>query len=141
MNNKKNFNTGMENITKIVLFKNKQVRKTLHNDEWWFVINDIIEVLTDSNDPAQYFKRLKERDEELSKLTDKGGVQFVPPLMLLVETIGGVQKYWNDLKRKLMQKVSELSEKIGQLKMVASYEIELSIFCRRLKLLLSDGKK
>lgn len=87
----------MENITKIVLFKNKQVRKTLHNNEWWFVINDIIEVLTDSNDPAQYFKRLKERDEELSKLTDKGGVQFVPPLMLLVETIGGKQKMycWN----------------------------------------------
>ena len=83
--------------TKIVLFKNKQVRKTLYNNEWWFVINDIIEVLTDSNDPAQYFKRLKERDEELAKLTDKGGVQFVPPLMLDIKTIGGKQKTycWN----------------------------------------------
>src|ERR1035437_7346004 len=78
--------------TKIVLFKNKQVRKTLHNNEWWFAVNDVIEALTDSHDPAQYFKRLKERDEELAKLTDKGGVQFVPPLMLGLETPGGIQK-------------------------------------------------
>ncbi|MDO8663728.1 MAG: BRO family protein, partial [Candidatus Wildermuthbacteria bacterium] len=48
--------------------------------------------MADSRDPAQYFKRLKERDEELAKLTDKGGVQFVPPLMLDIKTSGGVQK-------------------------------------------------
>ena len=61
------------------------------------MINDVIQSLTDSGDPAQYFKRLKERDEELAKLTDQGGVQFVPPLMLEVETAGGRQKMycWN----------------------------------------------
>ncbi|MFA5936291.1 MAG: Bro-N domain-containing protein [Candidatus Paceibacterota bacterium] len=87
----------MENITKIVLFKNKQVRKALYNNEWYFVINDVIESLTDSSDPAQYFKRLKERDEELANLISKGGVQFVPPLMLEIETAGGRQKMycWN----------------------------------------------
>ena len=65
--------------------------------EWWFAINDVIEVLTDSKYPAQYFKRLKQRDEELAKLTDKGGVQFVPPLLLELETPGGKQKMycWN----------------------------------------------
>ena len=84
-------------LTKIVVFKGKRVRKTIHNNEWWFVINDVIESLTDSSDPAQYFKRLKQRDEELAKLTDKGGVQFVPPLMLEVKTTGGKQKMycWN----------------------------------------------
>jgi len=56
------------------------------------VINDVIESLTDSADPAQYFKRLKTRDKELAKLTDKGGVQFVPPLIRIVETSGGKQK-------------------------------------------------
>lgn len=83
--------------TKIAIFKGKNIRKTLHRGEWWFVINDVIQSLTDSNDPAQYFKRLKQRDEELAKLTDKGGVQFVPPLMLETETAGGKQKayYWN----------------------------------------------
>jgi hypothetical protein len=83
--------------TQLAVFKGKQIRRTLHNNEWWFVINDVIESLTDSNDPAQYFKRLKQRDEELAKLTDKGGVQFVPPLMLEMETAGGKQKMycWN----------------------------------------------
>jgi len=83
--------------TKIAVFKGRKVRRTIHNNEWWFGINDVIESLTDSNDPAQYFKRLKERDEELAKLTDKGRVQFVPPLMLEVETTGGKQKMycWN----------------------------------------------
>ena len=59
--------------TKIALFKGREIRKKLHNGEWWFVVNDVIETLTDSRDPAQYFKRLKERDKELAKLTDKGG--------------------------------------------------------------------
>ncbi len=87
----------MQTDAKIAIFKGKKIRKTLYNNEWWFVINDVIETLTDSNDPAQYFKRLKQRDEELAKLTDKGGVQFVPPLMIEMETTGGKQKMycWN----------------------------------------------
>ncbi|MCK5154694.1 MAG: hypothetical protein KAQ93_10085 [Spirochaetales bacterium] len=77
---------------KIAIFQKKEIRKIIHNDEWWFVINDIIVALTDSKDPAQYFKRMKSRDTELKKLTEQGGVQFVPPLMLEVETAGGKQK-------------------------------------------------
>jgi hypothetical protein len=81
----------------IAVFKGKRIRKAMHNGEWWFAVNDVIQSLTDSNDPAQYFKRLKQRDKELAKLIDKGGVQFVPPLMLEVETQGGKQKMycWN----------------------------------------------
>ena len=78
--------------TKIAIFKGKQIRKVLHNNEWWFVVNDVVESLTDSHDPAQYFKRLKIRDPELAKLTIKGVVQFVPPLMLTIKTSGGNQK-------------------------------------------------
>jgi len=87
----------MQPETKIAVFKGRKIRRTLHQNEWWFVINDVIESLTGSVDPAQYFKRLKERDKELAKLADKGGVQFVPPLMLEVETAGGTQKMycWN----------------------------------------------
>lgn len=83
--------------TTIAIFKGKEVRKTIHKNEWWFVINDTIQALTDSSDPAQYFKRLKERDPELAALTEKGEVQFVPPLMLEFETAGGKQKMycWN----------------------------------------------
>jgi len=87
----------MEPDSKIAIFKGREIRKVLYKNEWWFVINDVIESLTDSNDPAQYFKKLKQRDEELAKLTDEGGVQFVPPLMLEVQTTGGKQKMycWN----------------------------------------------
>src|SRR3990167_6876670 len=75
----------MENITKIVLFKNKKVRKTLHNDEWWFAIVDIVEVLTDSVQPDGYLKDLKRRDAEL----EKGWGQIATPLK--IPTAGGIQ--------------------------------------------------
>ena len=80
-----------ENDTKIAIFKGKKIRRVIHNNEWWFVVNDVIEVLTDSTDPAQYFKRMKQRDKELAELISQGGVQFVPPLMVEVETAGGKQ--------------------------------------------------
>ena len=88
--------------TRIAIFKGKKVRKTIHKNEWWFVINDVIQSLTDSRDPSQYFKRLKTRDVELAKLTDEGGVQFVPPLMLEVETAGGKQKMYCAELRKIL---------------------------------------
>jgi len=80
--------------TKIALFEGKKIRRIIYRNEWWFVVNDVIEVLTDSADPAQYFKRIRERDFELAKLISQGGVQFVPPLMLEVETTGGRQKMY-----------------------------------------------
>jgi DNA-damage-inducible protein D len=72
--------------TKIVLFKNKKIRKTIYNNEWCFVVEDIVLALIDSNDPKQYIKRMFQRDEELAK----GWVQFVPTLGIPTE--GGVQK-------------------------------------------------
>jgi prophage antirepressor-like protein len=82
---------------RIAVFKGKEIRKVIYKNEWWFVINDVIATLTDSVDPAQYFKRLKQRDPELAKLIAQGGVQFVPPLLIEVLTAGGPQKMycWN----------------------------------------------
>ncbi len=51
--------------TKLAIFQEKEIRKTYHNDEWWFSVEDIVSVLTESKDPKQYMKRLKSRDEEL----------------------------------------------------------------------------
>jgi len=65
---------------KFVLFEGNKIRRTLHDGEWWFAINDVIGVLADSNDPYQYFKKLRSRDPELAKMMQKGGgVQVVPP--------------------------------------------------------------
>ena len=65
--------------TNIAVFRGKEIRKTIHKNEWWFSIVDVIEALTGSERP---------------------------------------RKYWSDLKNKLSEEgYSELSEKIGQLKM------------------------
>ena len=42
--------------TRIALFQKKEIRKTLHADEWWFVIVDVVAALTDSANPAGYLK-------------------------------------------------------------------------------------
>nr|HPL93341.1 Bro-N domain-containing protein [bacterium] len=89
--------TNSEIGQQIAIFRGKEIRKLIYRNEWWFAINDIIVVLTDSTDPAQYFKKLKKRDSDLALLIEQGGVQFVPPLMLELGTSGGKQKMycWN----------------------------------------------
>lgn len=71
----------MEN--KIKVFENKNVRTVWNEEEedWYFSVVDIIEILTGTERP---------------------------------------RKYWNDLKKKLTAEGSELSEKIGQLKLAAA---------------------
>ena len=69
----------------LVVFQDKKIRRIWHNEEWWFSVVDIVEVLTDSTDSKDYWYRLKKRELE------SGG-------------------------------------------------IELSTFCRQLKLMASDGK-
>jgi len=48
-------------LTKIALFKGKNIRKTIYNNEWWFSIVDIVAVLTDSLDPNDYWYKMKIR--------------------------------------------------------------------------------
>jgi len=71
---------------KLVVFKGKEVRRVLHNDEWWFVVEDLVLALIDSKDPKQYIQRMKQRDPELGK----GWVQIVHTLS--IETAGGAQR-------------------------------------------------
>ena len=61
----------------LVVFQGKNIRKTWHNDEWWFVVEDIVFVLTDSVDPKGYIKDMRRRDDELSK----GWGQIATPLL------------------------------------------------------------
>lgn len=77
--------------TRIALFQKKEIRKTLHADEWWFVIVDVVAALTDSANPAGYLKDMRRRDPALADAL-KGGGQIAPPLLLEVTTTGGPQK-------------------------------------------------
>ena len=72
--------------TKIAIFRKREIRKTIHKNEWWFVIVDVVSALTDSIDPNGYIKDMRRRDVELSK----GWGQIATPLSILTE--GGPQK-------------------------------------------------
>jgi len=38
----------------VALFQSREIRRTLHNDAWWFVITDMVAALTDAADPSDY---------------------------------------------------------------------------------------
>jgi hypothetical protein len=71
--------------TRIALFQRKEVRRVIHDQEWWFVISDVVAALTDSVDPQGYIKDMRRRDVELAK----GWGQIATPLS--VATTGGPQ--------------------------------------------------
>jgi hypothetical protein len=58
---------------KLAVFEGKKIRKTIHNNEWWFSIIDVIEVLTDSSIPKRYWSDLKRKlvTEGYSELYEK----------------------------------------------------------------------
>ena len=54
----------MDEQNKIIVFQEKQIRRIWQEDEWWFAVVDVIEVLTDSVKPRDYWYRLKKREKE-----------------------------------------------------------------------------
>jgi len=70
----------------LAIFRGKQIRRTIHNNEWWFAIVDIVSVLTDSVQPEGYIKDMRRRDAQLSK----GWGQIATPL--IIQTAGGPQR-------------------------------------------------
>ncbi len=74
-------NANEPEVRKIAVFRNREIRKIIFKNEWWFSVVDVIEALTGTERP---------------------------------------RKYWNDLKKKLIDEgYSEVSERIGQLKMTS----------------------
>jgi DNA-damage-inducible protein D len=71
--------------SKLSLFEGEEIRRVEFNGEWYFVIEDIVKILTDSVNPKGYIKDLRRRDEELSK----GWWQIATPLPFI--TKGGRQ--------------------------------------------------
>ncbi len=71
----------MESDKALVVFQGKKIRREWYNNEWYFSVVDVIEVLIDSQRP---------------------------------------RKYWSDLKVNLLNEGFELSDKIGQLKLLSS---------------------
>jgi len=40
-------------------FKNKGIRRIIHDGEWWFTIVDNVQALAESAYPRQYLKRMR----------------------------------------------------------------------------------
>lgn len=75
-------------MSNIKLFESKKIRTVWNeaDEKWYFVVADVIQVLTDTPNPSDYIKKMRKRDDELSK----GWGQFVTPLS--VDTVGGKQR-------------------------------------------------
>lgn len=66
---------------KLAIFEEKEIRREWYNEDWYFSVIDVVEVLSESKRP---------------------------------------RKYWSDLKQKLiLEGFAEVSEKIGQLKLMS----------------------
>jgi DNA-damage-inducible protein D len=53
---------------KIILFQEKQVRREWHDEQWYFSVIDVIEILTDSSNPRKYWSVLKVREPQLATI-------------------------------------------------------------------------
>ena len=47
---------------KLVVFGGKKIRRIWHTEEWYFSVVDIVEALTDSPTPRQYWGKVKQRE-------------------------------------------------------------------------------
>ena len=56
----------MEEQGKLIPFEGKPIRKIWFNEEWWFSVVDIVEILTNSSQPSRYWSDLKKRSEKES---------------------------------------------------------------------------
>ncbi len=52
----------MDEKDKLIVFQDKNIRRQWFNDEWYFSVVDVIEILTDSPTPRQYWGKVKDRE-------------------------------------------------------------------------------
>ena len=60
----------MENQN-LIPFEGKEIRKTWHNEEWYFSVIDVIAILTDSINAKTYWYVLKKREPQLLTICKK----------------------------------------------------------------------
>lgn len=73
----------MENS--LIPFEGIDIRKIWHEGQWYFVLDDVLSILTDTKNPKAYWSNLRRKDDELKK--GYGKIYRT----LSVETVGGKQ--------------------------------------------------
>ncbi len=61
----------MENNNALIAFEGKEIRKIWQDDEWYFSVVDIVEILTDSKAPSDYWTTMKRRENHLPTICRK----------------------------------------------------------------------
>lgn len=46
----------------LAIFQGKKIRRMWHDSEWYFSVVDVVEALTDSPTPRQYWGKVKDRE-------------------------------------------------------------------------------
>ncbi len=75
-------------LIKLAVFQGKEIRRIIHEGEWWFAVVDVIDVLTESPTPRQYWGKVKKRE-----FTD---LQLSPVWVQLKLTAADGKKYATD---------------------------------------------
>src|SRR3989338_3619000 len=52
----------MEQDRALVVFQDRGIRRIWHNNKWYYSIVDVVDVLTDSPTPRQYWGKVKDRE-------------------------------------------------------------------------------
>ncbi len=55
----------------LISFEGKEIRKAWHDEQWYFSIVDVIEVLTDSLQPSRYWNAIKKKESQLFAICEK----------------------------------------------------------------------
>ena len=58
----------IDKAQKLAVFKGKKIRRVIHSDEWWFSVIDVAGVLTDSDNPRDYWYKMKIREKNESEV-------------------------------------------------------------------------
>lgn len=68
-----------DELNKLVAFKDKNIRRILHNNEWCFSVIDVVGALTDSADAGAYWRKLKQRliEEKSEVVTFCHGLKLI----------------------------------------------------------------
>jgi DNA-damage-inducible protein D len=71
----------------MAVFKGRQVRRIIHDNEWWFSIVDVVAALTDSVNARDYWFKMKIREK------DEAGVELSTICRQLKRPIVSSQNY------------------------------------------------
>ena len=94
----------------IVAFENKSIRRIEQNGEWFFSVIDVIQILTESKKPSQYWHNMKKRDAQLS------------PICLKLKLVG------IDIRKQLTDEWQQRGVKEGQEYAILTAEIAKATF-------------